>query len=112
MCIVEGQKRVESILQFAAEDARVMFTTNWMKFCDMSRVILLANICTFVSEDIYRKLRFDPMAGRHLPARLFAPEISPMRPEPFMKCFESFHAKMLSVNSKKLHLDMVEGMSR
>ena len=106
---MEGQKRVDSILQFAVEDALVMFTIDWLKFCDLARIVLLASICTAVSEDVYRKLRTNTLTGRHLATRLFAPEVSPMRPDAFMICFESFHAKILSIESKKLHLDMIEG---
>lgn len=107
--VKEGQKRVESILKYAIADPMVMHTIGWTRFGDLTRIILLANICIKVSEDLFNKLKYDPMAGRHLPRVQDAPEITPINPDGFVKIIEDFLGKMLPNESKKLHLDMIEG---
>ena len=98
-------------MQYAVADPMVMHTIGWNRFGDLTRIILLANICIKVSEDLFNKLTFDPIAGRHLPRGQNVPEIAPISPDAFIKAMEDFHGKMLPLDSKKLHLDMIEGSS-
>ena len=106
--VCEGQKRVESILNFTLEDPTVMHVINWTRFCDLARVVLLANNCLHLSEEIYNKLTAEG-AFNLAPNIQFRPEIKPSRPDIFMRAVENFHEKMLSIETKKLHLDMIEG---
>ena len=87
----------------------VMHAIQWGRFGDLTRIILLANICIKISEDLFNKLKYDPLAMRHLPRASMTPEISPINPDTFVEIMEKFQNKMLSINSKKLHLDMIEG---
>ena len=100
---------MESILNFAVEDPTVMHIIDWARFCDLARVILLANKCLQLSGDLYTGLT-EEGAFNTSPLPQFNPEITPMRPEVFIKAFEDFHGKMLSIDTKKLHLDMIEGI--
>ena len=97
------------ILQAAADDPMVMHAIGWNRFGDLARIILLANICIKISEDLFKKLKFDPLAMRQMP-RVFTPlEVTPIDPDAFIKVMENFQGKMLSADAKKLHLDMIEG---
>ena len=106
--VCEGQKRVESILNFTLEDPNVMHVINWARFCDLTRVVLLANNCLHLSEELFNKLTADG-AFNLGPNIYFRPEIMPTNPEVFMRAVENFHEKILSMETKKLHLDMIEG---
>lgn len=108
LSVCEGQKRVESILNFTMEDPTVMHVINWTRFCDLTRVVLLANICLHMSEELYNKLTADGTFNLS-PDVYFRPEIMPSCPVVFMRAVESFHEKMLSIETKKLHLNMIEG---
>ena len=109
MNVAEGQKRIDSILNFTAADPMVMHAIGWNRFGNLTRIVLLANICIQVSEDLFNKLKFDPLAMRQLPRAHITPGIAPIDPDAFIKVLETFQGKMLSNDSKKLHLDMIEG---
>ena len=85
-----------------------MHVINWSRFCDLARGILLANKGLQLSEDLFDKLTSEG-AFNPSPNIQFRPEIAPSRPEVFIRAFESFHGKMISIDTKKLHLDMIEG---
>ena len=74
--VCESQKRVESILNFTLEDPTVMHVINWIRFCDLIRVVLLANNCLHMSEDLYNKLTADG-AFNTVPNINFQPENQP-----------------------------------